>query len=44
MFNESDSPEHVIFKMTITRGGKKICRSDGKPWKIVLRNTGKTER
>jgi hypothetical protein len=27
----------VIFRMTITRGGRKIRRSDGKPWKIVLR-------
>jgi hypothetical protein len=30
--------------MTITRGGKKIRRSDGKPWKIVLRNNSKTKR
>lgn len=27
----------VIFRMTITRGGRKIRRADGKPWKIVLR-------
>lgn len=37
-----DSPEAetVIYRMTITRGGKKIRRSDGKPWKIVLRKRG----
>lgn len=28
----------VIFRMTITRGGRKIRRADGKPWKIVLRS------
>lgn len=27
----------IIFRMTITRGGRKIRRPDGKPWKIVLR-------
>jgi hypothetical protein len=37
MVNESKDFETVIFRMTITRGGKKIRRSDGKPWKIVLR-------
>ncbi|MDQ7745677.1 hypothetical protein [Hydrogenophaga pseudoflava] len=30
--------ESVIFRMTITRGGRKIRRPDGKPWKIVLRS------
>jgi hypothetical protein len=29
--------QDVIFRMTITRDGKKIRRPDGKPWKIVLR-------
>lgn len=37
MFDLHDA-ETVIFRMTITRGGKKIRRADGKPWKIVLRN------
>lgn len=37
MFDLHDT-EAVIFRMTITRGGKKIRRADGKPWKIVLRN------
>lgn len=27
----------VIFRMTITRGGRKIRRPDGKPWKIELK-------
>lgn len=31
--------ESVIYRMTITRGGKKIRRPDGKPWKIVLRKS-----
>lgn len=39
MFDQTD-PESVIFRMTLTRGGKKIRRADGKPWKIVLRKRG----
>jgi hypothetical protein len=39
MFDSPDA-ETVIYRMTITRGGKKIRRSDGKPWKIVLRKRG----
>lgn len=27
----------VIFRMTITRNGRKIRRADGRPWKIVIR-------
>ena len=36
--------ETVIFRMTITRGGKKIRRPDGKPWKIVLRDRKNLKR
>jgi hypothetical protein len=32
----------VIFRMTITRAGRKIRRPDGKPWKIVLRKSRST--
>lgn len=32
---------NVIFRMTITRGGRKVRRPDGKPWKIVLRSRPK---
>lgn len=38
MAPESPDFETVIYRMTITRGGKKIRRTDGKPWKIVLRS------
>lgn len=31
------APDAVIFRMTITRNGKKIRRADGRPWKIVIR-------
>jgi hypothetical protein len=34
----TDENPDVIFRMTITRNGRKIRRPDGKPWKIVLRN------
>lgn len=37
MNHDDNIVENVIFRMTITRGGKKIRRADGKPWKIVLR-------
>jgi hypothetical protein len=37
MADSSDT--EVIFRMTITRGGRKIRRPDGKPWKIVLRQS-----
>jgi hypothetical protein len=39
MANSNDADEMVIFRMTITRGGRKIRRPDGKPWKIVLRKS-----
>lgn len=41
MASESNDFEIVIFRMTITRGGRKIRRADGKPWKIVLRSGNK---
>lgn len=39
MTNDKNVIESVIYRMTITRGGKKIRRPDGKPWKIVLRKS-----
>jgi len=41
MADSNDS--NVIFRMTITRGGRKIRRPDGKPWKIVLRPSKTTD-
>lgn len=38
MEDDDGSLETVIYRMTITRGGKKIRRADGSPWKIVLRS------
>ncbi len=29
----------VIFRMTITRNGRKIRRPDGRPWKIELKKS-----
>lgn len=34
---KNDDDYEVIFRMTITRNGKRIRRADGKPWKIVIR-------
>lgn len=37
MAHHHDEDEQVIFRMFITRGGKRIYRKDGRPWKIVIR-------
>lgn len=39
MTDDNTVIESVIYRMTITRRGKKIRRPDGKPWKIVLRKS-----
>ena len=44
MHPDDFSSESVIFRMTITRGGKKLRRADGKPWKIVLRDRKDRQR